>query len=221
MPELMGFGVPLIRSRTERKPTRKRVTGEVGEECCGPNLVWSTKNLLTRIASPWMWFSRSKRTHTGNTQSICVMIVGLRAQPSTDPTSHSTWMYIGLSEPRSNNHSAMEFLRKCYVATMRDMSSEKYRTRRPWNYKFYEDPLQEASEILSNKAHGTKIWKKVPGCVSVALEFLVATALWFIGLIERLCWTGQVEHISRCHPRKEALGTVWEKSILYLGVHVS
>ena len=105
------------------------------------------------------------------------MTVGLRAQPTPDPTSHSTWMYIGLSEPRSNDHRAMVFLRKCYVATMREMSTEKYRTQRPWNYKFHEDALQDTFDILSNKARGTKIWKKTPGYVSVELVCLVATAL--------------------------------------------
>ena len=197
MPVVSGFGVPLIGLRTERKPTRrtrKRVSGEVGEECCGPNLVWSTKNLLTRIARPWMWFSRLKWTHTGNTQSICVMIVGLRVQPTPDPTSHSTWVYIGLSEPRSNNHRAMEFLKKCHVVTMREMSTEMYRTQRPRNYKFHEDALQEAFDILSNKARGTKIWKTCSGvCFSGAWMSCGNSALtyWFDWktVLRRTGWT--------------------------------
>ena len=74
-------------------------------------------------------------------------------------TSQSTWVYIGLSEPRSNNHTAMEFLRRCYVTTMSEMSTDKYRTQRPWNYKLNEDAFQDAFDIHSSKARGKYLEK--------------------------------------------------------------
>ena len=79
-------------------------------------------------------------------------------------------MYIWLSEPWSNNQSAWEFLRKCYVGTMREMSTDKFL-----------DVLQEASDILKNKACGNfleKLMDMSPWSLKV---------LWELRSIKRLC----------------------------------
>ena len=84
-------------------------------------------------------------------------------------TSQSTWVYIGLSEPRSKNHTAMEFPRKCYLTTMREMSTDKCRTQRPWNYELNEGALQEAL-IFSATKHAEKYLEKLRSMSPCSLD---------------------------------------------------
>ena len=49
-----------------------------------------------------------------------------------------------------------------------------------------KDDLEKALDILSNSACGKKIWKTSTVC-PVELECVVEIAIWFIGLIKKLC----------------------------------
>ena len=77
-------------------------------------------------------------------------------------------MYIWLSEPWSNNQRALD--RKYYVGTMREMSTDKFL-----------DVLQEASDILNNKACG-KFLEKLMDMSPWSLK-----VLWELRSIKRLC----------------------------------
>ena len=110
-PEVRGIGVPLIGRRGRRLGITRWAVEKLKDNFEVPSWsgaqrtlsvwwwLWTRRAItwLTRMASQCTWFSSIKRVRMGNTQSICVMIVALRAKLTLDLTIF--WMSW---HPRAN-----------------------------------------------------------------------------------------------------------------------
>ena len=117
----------------------------------------------------FIWTFRLCYMHRLPKKAVCSSVLFLAVPPSCP--RHTRHLFPGATVFLSSSRSRCMTL-TCEIPLCFHSSTEKYRTQHPRNYKFHEDALQEAFDILSNKARGTKIGKKVPGYVSVSLNVL-------------------------------------------------
>ena len=229
MLEVSGIGVPLIGSRTERKPsrrTRKRSVQELDKNfwvpiwCGARRTLWVVvlnENNNNHMGDPgckslnlvFQIEAGSYGKHTGHLCYDCW---------PTNPTARRSDRFWNAP---ASQHMGVHWAEWAEVEQSHShgVSKKVQCDNDAWHvHREVSDSaptsstkmLQETFDVLSNKARG-KMFGKAQEYVSVQLECLVGTALWHICLIERLCWAWQVAHTDQFARRQEALGAVWKK----------